>query len=73
MRTSLSSTARYPLIEKPRNIAIIITGCLSDSPGLHNVYVLNLVDVSGLEVRVGYFGKFTYDIEIANLLTEATL
>ncbi|KAJ9211224.1 hypothetical protein DTO166G4_7147 [Paecilomyces variotii] len=36
--------------------SIIITGCLSDSPGLHNVYVLNLVDISGLEVRVGYFG-----------------
>lgn len=48
--------------ERFRTVAIVLTGCLSDSPGMHNVYILDFVEPSGLEVKVGYFGECSCDI-----------
>jgi hypothetical protein len=45
-------------------LALSLTGCVSDSPGIPNLYLLKLRQGDdNFEIRVGYFGMAPFSIE----------
>lgn len=37
--------------------ALSLTGCISNSPGIPNIFTLKISTNAGLELRLGYYGK----------------